>query len=177
MGQVEAVPGAQVVYNQGWSQVSPRLGAKLDAIAARLSPREPRLTAVVVGQRLSRNPGAYASLLSSLAPAPQPRSLQARTIGIQFTTSRATPWTPREAGYATYMPSAHLIRIGLDWLTPSAALDAQIRRDAAVVRASPAGSSGPSGWWVVVPAAAVAAGLLALVVRRRRAQPRTVPVA
>ena len=135
------------------------------------------MTAVVVGERLSRNPDAYASLLSSLAPADQPRSLEARTVGIQFTTSRATPWTPRENGYATYMPSAHLIRIGLDWFRPSAALDAQIRHDTAPVNAAPAVSSGDlSPWWLVLPAA-VAAGLLVLVVRRRRAHPRTVPVA
>jgi hypothetical protein len=172
------VPGAQVVYSQGWSQVAPALGAKLDAAAARVSARQPRLTAVVVGQRLSRDPGAYAPLLSSLEPARQPSSLNAPTVGIQFTTSRATPWTPRESGYVTYMPSAHLIRIGVDWFRPSAALDAQIRRDAAAVTAAPATSSGGlSPWWLVVPAAGAGAGLLVLVMRRRRAHPRTVPVA
>jgi hypothetical protein len=172
------VPGAQVVYNQGWSQVAPALGAKLDAAAARVSAREPRLTAVVVGERLSRDPGAYAALLSALEPARQPTSPEAPTVGIQFTTSRATPWTPRESGYATYVPSAHLIRIGLDWFRPSAALDAQIRRDAAMETAARAASGrGLSPWWLVLPAAGAGAALLVIVLRRRRAHPRTVPVA
>src|ERR1041385_7398999 len=54
------VPGAQVVFHEGWSQVPPGLGAKLDAAAARLGTKRPTIRTVVVGERISRDPGAYA---------------------------------------------------------------------------------------------------------------------
>jgi hypothetical protein len=175
------VPGAQVAFSQGWSQLPPGLGAKLDAAAARVAKHEPKLAVVVVGKRTSSDPGAYVSLLSPLEPAHAPGSLQlldASTVGIRFTTTGITPWTPRGDGYATYLPSAHLIGMNNDWFAPSAALDSQIRRDAAAVLAAPAVSSGgPSPWWLVLPAAGAGAGLPVLIMRRRRAQPRTVPVA
>jgi hypothetical protein len=172
------VPGAQVAFYQGWSQVPPALGAKLDAAAARLRARQPTIETVMVGERISRDPGAYAPLLGVLEPARQPVSLDAASVGIRFTTTHVTPWTPRGDGLATYVPSAHVIRIGLDWFKPSAALDAQIRRDAAPVKAAPSSSpDGLSPWWLAVPAAGFAAGLLVLVMRRRRGHPRTVPVA
>ena len=172
------IPGAQVVYSQGWSQVPPGLGAKLDAAAALVAKREPTLAVVVVGQRVSSDPGAYASLLSSLQPASAPDSLDAQTIGIRFTTTEVTPWTPRGDGYATYVPSAHLIGMNNEWFTPSAALDSQIRRDAgAVVIAPTVSGEGLSPWWLALPAAGLASVLLVFLVRRRRTRPRTVPVA
>jgi hypothetical protein len=172
------IPGAQVIYSQGWSQVSPGLGAKLDAAAARVAPREPKISVVAVGERLSHDPGAYAPLLRSLEPARAPDPLDAPRIGIQYTTTEITPWTPRGDGYASYMPSAHLIGIGLDWFKPSAALDAQIRLDAGVARGAPAvASGGLSPWWLMLPAAGAMVGLLVVILRRRRSPPRTVPVA
>jgi hypothetical protein len=171
------VPGAQVVFSQGWSQVPPELGAKLDAAAARVAAKQPRLEAVIVGERTSGKPGAYASLLGSLEPARPPASLDAPTVGIRFTTTHITPWTPRGDAYATYMPSTDLIRLGLDWFTPSAAMDAQLRRDAAATVAPAVPTSGLSPWWLVLPAAGVSGALVVFLVRRRRAHPRTVPVA
>jgi hypothetical protein len=173
------VPGAQAVFSQGWSQVPPGLGAKLDAAAARVAKREPKLGVVVIGQRVSSDPGAYASLLSPLDPANAPASLDAPTIGIRFTTTEVTPWTPRGDGYATYMPSAHLIGIGINWFKPSAALDSQIRRDAGAVMVAPTVSGGEdmSPWWLALPAAGLGSVLLVLIMRRRRTRPRTVPVA
>ena len=172
------VPGARVLFYQGWSQVPPGLGARLDAAAARLGAKQPTIKTVVVGERISRDPGAYAPLLGGLEPAGQQAPADAVSIGIRFITTHATPWTQRGDGLATYVPSAHLIRIGLDWYAPSAILDAQIRRDAAAVRVVPsAPSGGLSPWWLVVPAAGLAAVLVVLVVRRRRAHPKTVPVA
>jgi hypothetical protein len=172
------VPGAQVVYSQGWSQVPPGLGTKLDAAAARVAKREPGLAVVVVGQRVSSDPGAYASLLSALQPAPAPDSPDAKTIGIRFTTTEITPWTPRGDGYATYMPSAHLIDINNEWFKPSAALDSQIRRDAGAAPVGPTVSGEDiSPWWLALPVAGLGSVLLVFIVRRRRTRPRTVPVA
>jgi hypothetical protein len=171
------VPGVQTIYYQGWSQVPPTLGARLDAAAARLGERQPTIGTVVVGDRMSRHPGAYAPLLSPLEPARAPDA-EAASFGIEFTTTRNTPWTFRGDGYATYVPSAHVIRIGLDWFTPPAALDAQIRRDAAATTVAAAGSRGGlSPWWLAMPGVALAAGLIVALARRRRGQPRTVPVA
>ena len=172
------VPGAQVVFSDGWSQVPPDLGAKLDAAAVKVAKREPNLAVVVVGEQVSSDPGAYASLLSSLEPARAPDSLDAETIGIRFTTTEITPWTPRGEGYATYMPSAHLIGMNNEWFQPSAALDSQIRRDAGAVMVAPTVSGeNLSPWWLALPAAGLGAVLLVLIVRRRRTRPRTVPVA
>jgi hypothetical protein len=172
------VPGAQVVFSQGWSQVPAGLGAKLDAAAARVAKREPKLGVVVVGERVSSDPGAYASLLGSLQPSRAPDSLDAETIGIRFTTTEITPWTPRGDGYATYVPSAHLIGMNNEWFKPSAALDSQIRSDAGAVMVAPTVSGeGLSPWWLALPAAGLGAMLMVLIVRRRRTRPRTVPVA
>jgi hypothetical protein len=175
------VPGAQVAFAEGWSQIPPGLGAKLDAAAARVVQREPKLAVVLVGDRVSSDPGAYSSLLSSLDPARAPDSqqlLDAHTIGIRFSTTEITPWTPRGDGYATYMPSAHLIGMNNTWYKPSAALDSQIRLDTGAVKSAPAVADGSlSPWWLMLPAAAAMVGLLAVIVRRRRGTPRTVPVA
>src|SRR2546427_2394125 len=89
------VPGAQVAFYQGWSQVPPDLGARLDAAAARLGAKQPTIKTVVVGERISRDPGAYAPLLGSLEPTRQPLSPDAASVGIRFTTTHATPWTSR----------------------------------------------------------------------------------
>ena len=85
---------------------------------------------------------------------------------------------PRGDGYASYVPSAHLIGIGLDWFKPTAALDAQIRLDSGAVKSAPAVADGSlSPWWLMLPAAGAMAGLLLVIMRRRRSHPRTVPVA
>jgi hypothetical protein len=172
------IPGAQVVFSQGWSQVPPGLGARLDAAAARVMVREPKIGVVAIGDRLSHDPRAYAPLLGPLEPARAPDPLDAPRVGIQYTTTEITPWTPRGDGYASYVPSAHLIGIGMDWFRPPAALDAQIRLDAGVAKNAPAfASGGPSPWWLMLPAAGAIIGLLAVILRRRRGRPRTVPVA
>ena len=172
------VPGVQVVLSDRWSQVPPDLGAKLDAAAARVGARKPTIAAVAVGERTSGDPGAYAPLLGSLQPAPAPDPFDASRVGIRFTTTEPTPWTPRGDGYASYVPSAHLIGIGLDWFRPTAALDAQLGIDSGAERSAPAvAGDGLSPWWLVLPAAGAMAGLLVVIVRRRRAHPGTVTVA
>jgi hypothetical protein len=172
------VPHVQVIFNQGWSRVSPPVGDLLDAAAAKLKQRQPRLATVTVGRRISSDPGAYTPLLRSvLQPAAEPADAGARSFTVLYATTETTPWTPRGTGYATYVPSLELIRSGLSWYHLPPEMAVQLQQDAGLTASAPAAKGGGvSAWWLLLPGVVVA-GCGVIVLIRRRGRPRPVPVA
>jgi len=107
------LPGGEMLRDQDWVVLRPRMAAEIDAAVAGMRPIVPRLSSVRIKDRHIADPSAYAPLLQAL-PARR-RTVPpdvTRSVGIFLTTLEPTPWGLGRVVFALYDPRTKLVSVG-----------------------------------------------------------------
>jgi hypothetical protein len=159
------LPGGEVLRDQDWVVLGPRLSHALDAAVSGQRPIVPVLASVRIDGHRVADPRAYAPLLRPLPVSSGTVGASVtRSVGINLTTTAASPWGLGRVVFALYDPRTRLVDLGGAVRVPPDAVRHAIEQDAGI-----AGSGeGRSGVVWAGGATAVAASAGVLLVRRRR---------
>jgi hypothetical protein len=107
------LPGGEMLRDQDWVILRPRMAAEIDAAVAGMRPIVPSLSSVRIGDRQIADPSPYAPLLRALPAAPGAVSPDVtRSVGIFLTTREPTPWGLGRVVFALYDRRTKLVSVG-----------------------------------------------------------------
>jgi LPXTG-motif cell wall-anchored protein len=159
--------GGEVLRDQDWVVLGPRLSHALDAAVVGQRPIVPVLASVRIDGRRVADPRPYALLLGPLPVSSGTVGTNVtRSVGIYLTTTTTSPWGLGRVVFALYDPRTRLVDVGGAVRVPPDAVRHAIERDAGI--AGTGESSSGVMWAGGATAAAASAGVLLMRRRRRR---------
>jgi LPXTG-motif cell wall-anchored protein len=163
--------GGEVLRDQDWVVLGPRLSHAIDAAVAGQPPIVPLLASVRIDGHRVADARAYAPLLRPLPVSSGTVGTNVtRSVGIYLITTAASPWGLGRVVFALFDPRTKLVDVGGAVRVPPDAVRDAIEQDAGI--AGTGESRSGAVWAGGATALAASAGVLLMRRRRRRGEDR-----